>query len=73
MHQIRRLMNQKERNKQQYRKLARVLVGHIRKLKYSHSKPMETLAKTLQAWLEAIGCMWRFTKNNGITEGFHRK
>ncbi len=20
-----------------------------------------------------IACMWRFTKNNGITEGFHRK
>lgn len=24
-------------------------------------------------WQEEIACMWRFTKNNGITEGFHRK
>ncbi|MGB0992354.1 MAG: transposase, partial [Akkermansiaceae bacterium] len=22
---------------------------------------------------EAIVCMWRFSKSNGITEGFHRK
>ena len=34
---------------------------------------MVTLAKTLTSWREEIGCMWRFSKNNGITEGFHRK
>ncbi|HAU0215340.1 TPA: transposase, partial [Legionella pneumophila] len=22
---------------------------------------------------EEIACMWRFSKSNGITEGFHRK
>lgn len=73
MHQVRRLMNQKERTRAQCKKLAQVLTSHIRKLKYSDIKPMETLAKTLQEWMEPIGCMWRFTKNNGITEGFHRK
>jgi transposase len=31
------------------------------------------LANTLKSWQEEIACMWRFTKNNGITEGFHRK
>ena len=73
MHQLRRLMNHKTCNPDQCRRLAKVFTQHIHKLKYSDIKPMETLAKTLQEWLEPIGCMWRFTKNNGITEGFHRK
>ena len=34
---------------------------------------MQTLAKTLHSWRGEITAMWRFTKNNGITEGFHRK
>jgi transposase len=33
----------------------------------------QALAKTLESWQEEIGRMWRFTKSNGITEGFHRK
>ena len=32
-----------------------------------------TLANTLSDWKEEIVRMWRFTRNNGITEGFHRK
>ena len=31
------------------------------------------LAYTLQSWLEPIVRMWRFSKSNGITEGFHTK
>ena len=31
------------------------------------SKPLQS------AWIEPLTAMWRFTKNNGITEGFHRK
>jgi len=31
------------------------------------------LAETLKSWLEPIVRMWRFTKSNGITEGFHNK
>ena len=31
------------------------------------------LGKTLHSWSEEIVAMWRFTKNNGITEGFHNK
>jgi transposase len=34
---------------------------------------LRALTKTLQSWLEPIVGMWRFTKNNGITEGFHTK
>ena len=35
--------------------------------------PLRALAKTLRSWLEAIVAMWRFSKTNGITEGFHTK
>ena len=32
-----------------------------------------TLADTLHSWREPPAAMGRFTKNNDITEGFHRK
>lgn len=35
--------------------------------------PARALAATLRSWLEPIVRMWRFTKSNGITEGFHTK
>lgn len=35
--------------------------------------PLRTLAITLERWMEPIIAMWRFSKNNGITEGFHTK
>jgi transposase len=31
------------------------------------------LGETLYCWRNEIAAMWRFTKNNGITEGFHTK
>ena len=31
------------------------------------------LGQTLSAWSEEIVGMWRFTRNNAITEGFHNK
>ena len=31
------------------------------------------LGRTIRLWFEPIIRMWRFTKSNGITEGFHRK
>lgn len=34
---------------------------------------MKALSQTLQSWLEEIVRMWRFTRSNGITEGYHRK
>ncbi|HAT9245675.1 TPA: ISL3 family transposase, partial [Legionella pneumophila subsp. pneumophila] len=27
----------------------------------------------LSAWKDEVARMWRFSKSNGITEGFHRK
>ncbi|MEM8661352.1 MAG: ISL3 family transposase, partial [Pseudomonadota bacterium] len=35
--------------------------------------PLRALARTLTSWLEPIVAMWRFSKSNGITEGFHNK
>jgi transposase len=31
------------------------------------------LGETLHAWSQEIVAMWRFTRSNGITEGFHNK
>jgi transposase len=39
---------------------------------FAHS-PAYALANTLKSWLEPIVRMWRFSKSNGITEGFHTK
>ncbi len=39
---------------------------------FEHS-PAKALAATLRSWLEPIIRMWRFSKSNGITEGFHTK
>ena len=35
--------------------------------------PARALAATLTSWLEPIVRMWRFSRSNGITEGFHTK
>ena len=42
-------------------------------LEQLRDSPLRVLAKTLTSWLEPIVAMWRFSKNNGITEGFHNK
>jgi transposase len=35
--------------------------------------PLVSLGETLHSWSAEIARMWRFTRNNGITEGFHTK
>jgi transposase len=49
------------------------LLALLDELQESAFEPLERLAKTLKSWKEALVTMWRFTRNNGITEGFHRK
>jgi len=73
MHELRRLLNQKHQTARQSRKLISRLLSYISKYKAESFAPMQTLAKTLKSWSGEIAAMWRFTKNNGITEGFHRK
>jgi transposase len=67
------LLREKTQTKRQCRGLIPKLLDMIKQLKESPFKQLVTLGKTLFHWREAIACMWRFSKNNGITEGFHRK
>jgi len=45
----------------------------IEQLKTCQISALETLGHTLDSWKEEVARMWRFTKTNGITEGFHNK
>jgi transposase len=49
------------------------LFALIATLRESGLQPALTLAKALYRWREEIARMWRFSRNNAITEGFHRK
>jgi transposase len=51
----------------------RSLFAFITTLESSGFEQAQRLAKTLTSWTEEIVRMWRFTRNNGVTEGFHRK
>jgi transposase len=73
MQALRALMNHKHQNAKACKGLARKLLDFIERLSTSGFENMKTLAQTLQSWIDPIARMWRFTKNNGITEGFHRK
>lgn len=68
-----KLLNIKHRTKRQSQPLIKRLLNWIWRLRYSGSPAMQTLADTLENWSSETACMWRFTKNNGITEGFHTK
>jgi transposase len=73
MHALRSLMNIKHQTRRACRPLAAALLALISDLEQSAFAPLMTLADTLHSWREPLAAMWRFTKNNGITEGFHRK
>jgi transposase len=67
------LLLEKGRNHKRCRKLAGRFLAHIAALRGCGLAPLVQLGHTLYAWREEIACMWRFTRNNGITEGFHTK
>ena len=67
------LLLKKHRTRKQCERLAPRLLGAIEQLRQSGLAPLVQLGETLNAWKEEIATMWRFTKNNGITEGFHNK
>jgi transposase len=68
-----RLLLIKHRKRRACRRLARLLLSYIGQLQTSPFEVFQTLGATLHSWREEVACMWRFTKNNGITEGFHTK
>ena len=67
------LLVQKRQNKHQAKVLIPQLLWYIEECKKSPLVHFQELARTLKRWLEPIARMWRFTKNNGITEGLHTK
>jgi transposase len=71
--QLRRLLMKKTMQAKRCQRMIPLFLKMITALKQSPFKKLATLGKTLYQWREEIVRMWRFTKNNGITEGFHRK
>ena len=67
------LLCRKNQNAIQCRRNAQELFELIETLRQSGLDAACTLGKTLSEWSNEIACMWRFTRNNAITEGFHRK
>ena len=67
------LLRHSRKNKRECRSLVKQLLFLIERLKKADFEEPQALAKTLQSWSKEIARMWRFSRNNGITEGFHRK
>lgn len=67
------LLNQKTLTARDCRRQIPVLLDRIEDLKLSAFEAMQTLGNTLDEWKDELARMWRFTKNNGITEGLHTK
>ena len=67
------LLLEKHLNQKRCRKLAPRLLRMTAELGQAGLAPLVQLGNTLHSWREEIATMWRFTKNNGITEGFHAK
>jgi len=55
------------------RRLAPILLDFIDQLRTSGFLELQSLGQTLDSWKHEVARMWRFTRNNGITEGFHTK
>jgi transposase len=67
------LLLEKHLNQKRCRKLAPRLLRMIAELRRAGLAPLVQLGNTLHSWREEIATMWRFTRNNAITEGFHTK
>jgi len=67
------LLRLKDQSKAACRSHISTLFGQIDCLRQSGLEAALTLAKSLSDWSEEIARMWRSSRNNGVTEGFHRK
>lgn len=67
------LMRIKSINHEQAKWRIPELLQMLKELKNSPFIQMKIIGDTLTRWLPEIGRMWRFTKTNSITEGFHTK
>ncbi len=57
----------------QCEKLVPRFLRAVHQLRQAGLAQLVALGDTLYTWREEIASMWRFTRNNGITEGFHNK
>lgn len=70
---LHRLLMKKTMQAKRCKKVIPLFLKMIAALRESPFKRLATLGKTLYEWREEVVRMWRFSKSNGITEGFHRK
>lgn len=71
--QVDALLRQKTCTARRCRELIPQLLDYIEELKASGFTALQSLGATIDSWKEEVAAMWRFSKNNGITEGFHNK
>lgn len=67
------LLLNKHRTRKQCAQLAPRLLKAIYQLRQAPLPQLVQLGDTLHSWKEEIATMWRFSRSNGITEGFHNK
>jgi transposase len=67
------ILLKKHRTRRQCERLVPRFLRAVGELKNCGLAPLITLGETLDNWAHEIACMWRFTRNNGITEGFHTR
>jgi len=67
------LLLKKHRTRKQCAHLANRFLKALDQLRQSGLAQLVQLGHTLTSWSVEIATMWRFTRNNGITEGFHTK
>jgi transposase len=67
------LLLKQHRTKQQCAQLIPRFLRAVYQLRQAGLPQLVALGQTLHSWSEEIAAMWRFTRNNGITEGFHTK
>ncbi len=63
------LLLKKHRTRKQCEKLAPRLLRAVYQLRHAQLPQLMALGETLHSWSAEIATMWRFTRNNGITEG----
>jgi transposase len=67
------LLLKKHRTRRQCERLVPRFLRAVYQLREAGLAQLVQLGLTLASWSEEIVAMWRFTRNNGITEGFHNK
>jgi transposase len=67
------LLLTKHRTRKRCAQLIPAWLRALEQLKQVGLAPLVALGQTLYTWRQEIARMWRFTRSNGITEGFHTK